>query len=98
MAYDGHILCKKCQRELYLGKYKEGRFWPGRASHEQFLFGIATFIEEHFGHGTVVVMDDDSFSDYLDSTPHHEWPVTVFIEATHDGRVKLVEQPQLGTR
>jgi len=93
MAYDGRIVCKKCRRTLYLGKYKEGRFWPGKVSHEQFKMGVAQFIEEHFVHGDVILMGDDSYERYVDSCPPNEWPVTVFIEATHDGRVKLVEQP-----
>ena len=93
MAYDGHILCKKCRRVLYLGKYKEGRFWPAKETHEQFKLGVAQFIEEHFGHGNVLVLGDDPYERYLDSCPSNEWPVTVFIEATHDGRIKLVEQP-----
>lgn len=93
MAYDGHIVCKKCQRTLYLGKHKEGRFWPGNATHEQFLIGVARFIEEHFGHGSLIVMGDDSYEDYLESCPTNEWPVTFSIEATHDGRIKFVKVP-----
>ncbi len=93
MAYDGHILCKKCRLVLYLGKYKEGRFWPGKATHEQFQLGLAQFIEEHFAHGDVIVMGDGPYERYLDACPLNEWPVTVFVEATHDGRIKLVEQP-----
>ena len=92
MAYDGRIVCKKCRLTLYLGKYKEGRFWPGRVSHEQFTAGVAQFIEEHFAHGDLVVLGDDPYERYLDSCPSNEWPVTVFIEATHDGRIKLVPQ------
>lgn len=93
MAYDGHIICKKCRRTLYLGKYEDGRFWPGKATHEQFKLGVAQFIEEHFAHGDVVVLGDDPYERYLDSCPSNERPVTVFIETTHDGRIKLMEQP-----
>ena len=71
----------------------EGRFWPGKATHEQFKLGVAQFIEEHFGHGEVVVMGDDPYERYLDSCPTNEWPVTFYIEATHDGRIKFVELP-----
>jgi hypothetical protein len=95
MAYDGHIVCKKCRRALYLGKYKEGRFWPGKIDHEQFATGVTLFIEEHFAHGDVVVMGDGPYERYLDSCPSNEWPVTVFVEATDDDRVKLVEQPSV---
>jgi hypothetical protein len=95
MAYDGRIVCKKCRRTLYLGKYKEGRFWPGRVSHEQFKMGVAQFIEEHFVHGDVILMGDDSYARYVDSCPSNEQPVTVFIEAMHDGGVKLIEQPSI---
>ena len=93
MAYDGHILCKTCRHVLYLGKYKEGRFWPGKATHEQFKLGVAQFIEEHFGHGEVVVMGDDPYERYLETCPANEWPVSFYIEATHDGRIKFVELP-----
>ena len=92
MAYDGHIVCKKCRRALYLGKHKDGRFWPGEMTDEQFALGVMRFITEHFAHGDVMVLGDDSYERYLDSCPPNERPVTAFIEVTHDGRVKLVEQ------
>ena len=71
---------------------QRGTVLARQGTHEQFKLGIAQFIGEHFGHGDVLVLGDDPYERYLASCSSNEWPVTVFIEATHDGRIKRVEQ------
>jgi len=50
MAYDGFIVCRTCRHNLYMGKFKDGRFWPGRADMRGKADGILLFITRHFGH------------------------------------------------
>jgi hypothetical protein len=92
MAYDGHILCRKCRRVLYLGKHKDGRFRPANVTEAQFAAGVFRFLTEHFAHDELSVLGDDPYERYLDSCPEQEWPVTVFVEADDSGAVRLVEQ------
>lgn len=94
MAYDGHIVCsnRKCHRVLYLGKHKDGQFWPGKVDREQFATGMRMFIEEHFAHGTLMIFGDAPYERYLDSCPDNEWPLTVFVEVDEASGVRLVDQ------
>jgi hypothetical protein len=94
MAIDGYVLCssKNCRRVLFLGKHKNGRFWPAKITESQFAEGIARFITEHFAHGTLSIMCDGTFEKYLDACPIPERPITVLIESDDAGRVSLVDQ------
>jgi hypothetical protein len=98
MAYDGHILCRKCRRVLYLGKHKEGQFWPVKTSLSQFAQGVLLFISDHFAHGELAVMGNDPFERFLETCTENEWPLSVFLEADDEGQVRLVEKDRLRRR
>ena len=98
MAYDGHLLCGKCRKVLYLGKHKDGRFWLNNVSESQIAMGVLLFLQEHFVHGDVSLIGDTPYERYLEQCTEHNWPITVFMEVNEHGDICLVDVIRRTTR